>query len=131
MQFNKITFGIVLMLIAINAVYADQCPTPDIIKERKISRAYDWTIDERRTLEDLLAVEELYSVRIKNNGEFAACYYSSPGQLLRLDAKPLKEDCTVAKYEGNWADSSASEQVCNEPDVYQCRFAIYCDETTE
>ena len=68
----------VLLWVFLNTglVKADHCPSPETIKERKISRDYEWTIDERRTLDDVLAVEKLYSVRIKNQGEFIACYYS-------------------------------------------------------
>ena len=113
-----------------NMVYADRCPTPEIIVERKISQEYEWTIDERRSLDDVLAVEKLYSARIKNNGEFIACYYSSGKNLLRMDAKPLKTGCVVIEYAGEWNEVDAAEQVCAEADIYDCQYAIYCDETT-
>ncbi len=99
--FNKYSFFILLLISPIQ-LFADQCPTPEIIKDRKISRDYEWTIDERRTLDDVLSVEKLYSVRIKNNGEFIACYYSGSRNLLRLDGKPLKEACVVNNYSGSW-----------------------------
>ena len=108
---------------------ADVCPSPEIVRERKISREYEWTINERRTLEDVLAVEKLYSVRIKNKGEFVACYYTSKQRSMRLDAKPLKADCSVTHYSNNWEAPSGLELVCRDDDVYQCQFAILCDET--
>lgn len=121
-------FTLLVMLIP-RTLLADRCPSPDIIKDRKISRQYAWLIDERRTLEDVLAVEKLYSVRIKNEGEFATCYYTTSKQLLEMDAKPLREGCTVIEYKGTWESVNRYEKVCAEEDVYQCQYAIYCDET--
>jgi hypothetical protein len=106
---------------------ADQCPSAEIVKERKISQEYDWTIDERRSLEDVLAVEKLYSVRIKNRGEFIACYYSSDNQLLRLDGAALKKGCLINKKSGNWQGSENEEQVCKEEDLSLCIYEIHCE----
>lgn len=108
-------------------VMADQCPSPEVIKERKISRDYEWTIDERRTLDDVLAVEKLYSARIKNQGEFIACYYSGGKQLLRLDGKPEKKDCWVAESNGKWNTIGEVETVCGEHDITLCQFNIKCE----
>jgi len=105
---------------------ADQCPTPELIKDRKISRDYEWTIDERRSLDDVLSVEKLYSVRIKNKGEFIACYYSGSKSLLRLDGKPLKENCLVDKNKGSWETTVDGEQVCKEADLMLCVYDINC-----
>lgn len=110
---------------------ADRCPSPDIIKDRKISREYAWLIDERRSLEDVLIVERLYSVRIKNKGEFASCYYSADQHLLQMDARPLKPGCIVIEYGGKWKVVNSAEKVCAEEDVYQCQYAIYCDESSD
>jgi hypothetical protein len=107
-------------------VLADQCPSTEIIKKREISREYDWSIDERRTLDDLLAVDKLYSVRIKNKGEFIACYYSSNKVLLRLDGAPLEKGCLVNKKSGNWYSAENSELVCKEEDLNQCIYEIHC-----
>lgn len=105
---------------------ADQCPSAELVKERKISREYDWTIDERRSLQDVLAVERLYSVRIKNKGEFVACFYSSNHQLLRLDGAALEKDCVINNNSGNWVESENGEQVCNEKDLSLCKYEINC-----
>jgi hypothetical protein len=112
-------------------VIADQCPSPEIIKERKISRAYEWTIDERRSLDDVLSVEKLYSVRIKNKGEFIACYYSGSKNLLRLDGTSLKKECVVKKKSGNWDFSENGEQVCKEENLNLCHYEIHCEESSE
>ena len=109
-------------------IYADSCPSVQIVKDRKISRAYAWYIDERRTLEDVLAVEKLYSARLKNNGEYVRCYYSGNGRLLEMDAWPLKAGCSIVEFKGEWEASDEQESVCNEEDVSMCQFALYCDE---
>ena len=110
---------------------ADQCPSPEIIKDRKISRDYEWTINERKSLYDVLSVEKLYSVRIKNTGEFIACYYSSSKSLLRLDGKPLKKDCLINKNEGSWETTVDGEKVCRETNLIECVYEINCGESNQ
>lgn len=105
---------------------ADQCPSAETVKERKISREYDWSIDERRSLEDVLAVEKLYSVRIKNRGEFVACYYTSNNRLLRLDGAAIEENCIINKKSGDWVELENQEQVCKELDLSQCIYEMDC-----
>ena len=107
----------IILSISPCLLFADQCPTPEKIKERNISREYDWTINERRTLEDVLSVEELYSVRINNKAEYIACYYSGSRSLLRLDGKPLKQTCGVKKISGRWEATENDEQICLEDDL--------------
>jgi hypothetical protein len=119
---------LIILLISAEPLVADQCPTPEKIKERKISRDYDWTIDERRTLEDVLSVEKLYSVRIKNKAEYIACYYSGSKGLLRLDGKPLKQPCRVSDISGRWQLTENGEQVCKEEDLGLCKYDIKCGE---
>jgi hypothetical protein len=123
------TFFLFLLFIITSPLYADQCPTPEIIKERKISRDYEWTIDERRTLDDVLSVKKLYSVRIKNNGEFIACYYSGVKNLLRLDGKPIKESCVLNKTSNSWEKAEHGDLVCKEKDLSLCSYNIDCDES--
>jgi hypothetical protein len=115
------------MLINSGFVFADQCPSAEIVKKREISRDYDWSIDERRTIDELLSVKKLYSVRIKNKGEFIACYYSSPKVIVRLDGVPLKKDCLIHKKSGEWYKAENSEQVCKEDDLNQCVYEIHCE----
>lgn len=114
-----------------NLAIADQCPTAEIVKERKISRDYEWMIDERRSLDDVLSVEKLYSVRIKNKGEFIACYYSGEKNLVRLDGSSLKKDCVVNKKSGNWEEAENGEQVCKEEDLNLCVYEIHCKKSEE
>lgn len=125
--FKHKTVFLLLLLISGQSL-ADLCPTPKQIKDRSISREYDWTIDERRTLEDVLSVKKLYSVRIKNKGEYIACYYSSAKNLLRLDGKPLKQPCKVSNISDSWELAENGEQVCIEDDLGLCEYAMHCEE---
>ncbi len=129
MNLFKIKFNLICLLCLLifsSLVNADQCPSVETVKERNISREYDWSIDERRTLDDVLSVEKLYSVRIKNKGEFIACYYSGSKNLLRLDGAPLKKDCTIDEKSGAWELSKNGEQICNEEDLNLCVYEIHC-----
>ena len=119
-------YGILLMSLFAETAFSDTCPSAHTVVERKISRDYEWTLDERKTLEDVLAVERLYSARLKNNGEFVACYYSGKRGLLRLDAKPEKENCQLKKAGGEWELVNETEHVCQERDLSQCRFETEC-----
>lgn len=110
-----------------NSVWAGQCPSAEMVKEREISRDYDWSIDERLSLDDLLAVEKLYSVRIKNSGEFVACYYSGSNRLVRLDAAAIENNCVINIKSGEWSEAVNSEQICKEVDLNQCLFEIQCE----
>ena len=110
---------------------ADQCPSAEIIKDRKISRDYEWTINERLSLDDVLAVENLYSVRIKNKGEFVACYYSGSKNLLRLDGASLKKGCVVNRTSGSWEFLENGEQVCKGENLNLCHYEINCEKSNE
>ena len=130
---NNFIYFIYFIYLLVNSglVLADQCPTPEIIKDRKISRDYEWTIDERRSLDDVLSVEKLYSVRIKNKGEFIACYYSGGKNLLRLDGTSVEKECVVNKKSGSWEFSENGEQICKEEDLNLCHYEIHCEESNE
>tara|TARA_R110000782_G_scaffold124850_3_gene216336 strand:- start:376 stop:786 length:411 start_codon:yes stop_codon:yes gene_type:complete len=121
----------IFLSISPSILFADQCPTPEKIKERSISREYDWTINERRTLEDVLSVEKLYSVRINNKAEYIACYYSGSRNLLRLDGKPLKQPCRVKEISGRWELTENDEQICLEEDLGKCEYGMTCDDDKE
>ncbi len=126
-NFNKYRYIYFIILSIIPSfLLADQCPTPEKIKERNISREYDWTINERRTLKDVLSVEKLYSVRINNKAEYIACYYSGSRSLLRLDGKPLKQPCSVKEISGRWKLTENDEQICLEDDLGKCEYDMKC-----
>jgi hypothetical protein len=117
--------------MSVQSLMAEHCPTPEKIKERKINRDYEWTLDERRTLEDVLSVEKLYSVRIKNDAEYIACYYSGSKNLLRLDGKPLKQPCIIRAISGHWESTNLGEHVCKEDDLALCEYDIRCEEIND
>lgn len=119
---------LIIFFINSNLTFADQCPSAQIVKDRKISRDYEWTIDERRTLDDVLSVKKLYSVRIKNKGEFVACSYTGTEHLLRLDGTSVKAGCIITKTSGRWENSKKGEQVCQEEDLSLCLYQIRCKE---
>ncbi len=118
---------VIAFLMMARPSFAEQCPTPHNIKDRKINRDYEWTIDERRTLDDVLSVEKLYSIRIRNNGEYVACYYSGGKNLLRLDGKPLEQPCTLRVVSGQWNIAENGERVCAEDDRGLCVYDVKCD----
>ncbi|NOG59823.1 MAG: hypothetical protein HND53_04925 [Proteobacteria bacterium] len=80
-------------------------------------------------MEDVLSVEKLYSIRIKNKGEFIACYYSGGKNLLRLDGAPLKKGCSINEKSGVWLPSENGEQVCKEDDLNLCVYEIHCNDS--
>lgn len=118
----------IILSISPSLLFADQCPTPEMIKERNISREYDWTINERRTLEDVLSVEKLYSIRIRNEAEYIACYYTSSRGLLRLDGKPLKQYCRVNDVSGRWESIENGEKICLEDELGKCEYEMKCED---
>jgi hypothetical protein len=124
---DQCIYFIILSVIP-SLLFADQCPTPEKIIKRNISREYDWSINERRTLEDVLSVEKLYSVRIRNEAEYIACYYSGSRSLLRLDGIPLKQPCRVKEITGRWESAENGDQICLEDDLEKCEYEMKCDD---
>ena len=127
---NNLIFCL-LFSLSIDVAVADQCPSAKIVKERKISRDYEWTIDERRTLEEVLSVEKLYSVRIKNQGEYVACSYTRKNGLIRLDGAAKKSHCLIMKQSGSWIYSGNGEQICTEKELNLCQFNVICESDAE
>lgn len=109
-------------------VFADRCPSTDEIIKREVSRDYDWTVDERTSLDKVLAVRKLIAARIMNNGEYISCRYSTGNFLLRLDGLPIKEECMLKVSSGKWLTTAAGETVCQEEDVLRCLYDIECQE---
>lgn len=107
-------------------VCADRCPTPDEVRERKISQDYEWTVDDRVTLDGLLSVKQLYAVRIKDNGRFVSCNYSTEKRLISLDGLPNKGECSIVTSVGEWHGTENGELVCQEKDSTQCHFQFEC-----
>jgi len=106
--------------------HADECPMPDVVIERKISNDYEWTVDERVSLENILAVKRLIAVRIKDNGEYMSCKYTTGRQLVRLYGIPKTDKCVIKIASGEWISTDTGELVCQEKDITLCIFDIEC-----
>jgi len=106
---------------------ADSCPSADQVHSRKISRDYEWTVDEGITLKDILSVTRLRAVAVQNAGEFIICGYDrGKGKHLNLYAKPKGNLCVVTRAGGKWHKSDAGDLSCREDDPEQCRFQFNC-----
>jgi hypothetical protein len=114
------------ILLAVPTAFADRCPAPDEVRERKISMDYEWTVGERVTLENILLVKRLIAVRVINNGEFVLCRYTTERQLVRMYGLPKSEGCVISISSGEWIGINTGESVCQEKDTTQCLFDIEC-----
>ena len=120
-----LVFPLCVIAIIPNAC-ADGCPTPDEVRERKISRDYEWTVDERTSLENILSVNRLIAVRIVSKGEFVSCRYSTGDQLFSMDGLPHSVECMITISSGVWVRTTTGVSVCQEKDTAQCLFDIEC-----
>ena len=128
----KISEGIgLLLLLSVSGIHAEVCPVPEQIRDRKISKEYDWSVEENTTLKELLAVKQLYSVRIMHNGEDISCRYTTGKWPVRLDGQPVSGKCKVVSESGEWSSTESGELVCNEEDVTKCGFKLECEDHSE
>lgn len=118
----------IFLVLLSNVSFAETCPAPSEIKARDISKEYDWSVDESITLEQLVNVEALFGVRIKNKNEYIACYYRGKDKVIRLDGLPLGKDCRVFHESTNWKVTEKHEWYCDAEDKYQCVYAKTCSE---
>ena len=108
------------------ACSADTCPSVAEIIERNIPRTYEWTVDDKTTLDDVLSVNKLYAVRIMDQGDYVSCFYTTPNWPLKLDAKPEKSRCIIRKEEDSWLETESGNLVCQEKNLFNCNFRISC-----
>ena len=127
--FRFIPVLLVMWVMPCPLVLADQCPTPEQVREREISRDYDWSVGETVTLDMLLEITELQKVSLNNHGEFISCHYLS-GQLpVRMDGAALKPNCFVYRLSEEWIPMPGGVLSCNEAEPVNCRFQIRCFES--
>ena len=119
------------MLFFTSNVPADNCPTPEAIRERTIPEQYDWTVDEGITLKELVSVNKLYAVRIMNYGDYVSCRYSTEKWPVTLDGKPEGDQCELVPDAGEWISTDSGHLVCREEDVTKCGFKFECKEESE
>jgi len=118
----------VVSLCFASGALADQCPTPDQIKERSISRDYDWSVSEDVTLDMLLEISTLNKVSVHNHGEFVACHYQSQQLPVRMDGTAVAPNCFVTNISSEWLSLPGGTLSCTEADLMNCRFQIECTE---
>ena len=129
----SIKTGAVMLTFCLVApfAFADRCPSTDEIIKREISVDYDWTVDERTGLDDVLAVKKLIATRIMNNGEYVSCKYTTGKLLVRLDGLPIKEKCIIKVSSGEWLTTGTGENACQEEDTLRCLFDIECQDNRQ
>ncbi|MDX1519586.1 MAG: hypothetical protein R3318_05640 [Gammaproteobacteria bacterium] len=122
----KIHLIIGLLFTCSLPVQADQCPTPAEVRERTITRDYDWSVGEDVTLDMLLEVSELRKVELNNHGEFVACHYLSRQLPVRMDGAAPGPGCYVDKSSSEWLSLPGGTLSCTETELNNCRFTIVC-----
>ena len=94
--------------------------------DRKISKSYDWAVEENTSLEELLSVKNLFSVRIIDYDSHVSCRYTTDKWPVVLDGIPVEEKCIVKPEAGEWTSTDSGQLVCREEDVTKCLFNLEC-----
>ena len=102
------------------------CPSIQSIKNRTISKEFEWTVSENTSLDAVLNVSKLEAVSIENHGEFVSCIYQSHNEKVRLDAKPITVDCLVVTHSANWQDNKSGRWVCIDNNKMNCQYEVSC-----
>ena len=123
----RITCLFILLFLPVSNVFPENCPTPEKIRARNISSQYEWTVQEGVTLENLLSVQQLYSVRIINFDDYISCRYSTGKWPVKLDGKPVNDKCHVLPEAGEWHGTDSGSLVCQEKDPVKCGFRMECE----
>ena len=116
---------IILCLYANGNVYAFSCPSPEEIRERKISRDFEWTVNDDTSLDDMLSVTRLIAISIENQLEYVSCKYKIDSKFIKLDGKPVSENCSISISSGSWL-THGNRKICSEKELDQCLFDIDC-----
>ena len=124
---STIRFCVYFLVVFPEVLLAGNCPDPETIRLRELSRELEWTVDGQTTLDELLAVISLYAVRISNYGEYVSCYYTTDEWTVKLDAKPVTIGCLIMPDAGRWTSTDSGQLVCQEEDVNRCGFRIECN----
>jgi hypothetical protein len=123
---SSILFCVYCLVIFPEVLLAGNCPDPETIRLRELSRELEWTVDGQTTLDELLAVKSLYAVRISNYGEYVSCYYTTDEWTVKLDAKPVSIGCLIMPDSGRWTSTDSGQLVCREEDINRCGFRFEC-----
>ena len=124
---NKLRLIFIVVLLGIfTDSYADTCPSPEKIRNRDLSKKYEWTVDETTTLQNLLSVKRLYAVRIMDQDAYVSCHYTTDKWPVKLDLAPVSGACKLAAHGGKWKNTDAGQVVCLEKDPGKCNFSFAC-----
>ena len=123
----RYNFLLLLVFFFVPEVFSDSCPTPDMLRERKIPGQYEWTVQEGVTLDNVLGAQQLYAVRIFNFDEYVSCRYTTGKWPVKLDGKPVKNKCHLMPDAGEWTGTDSGTLVCQEKDLFKCGFRINCE----
>jgi hypothetical protein len=124
---NKYQAILLMLLVGIHPESrGDSCPSPDKIRHRDLSKQYEWTVDEKTTLQNLLSVQKLYAVRIMDHGLYVSCYYTTDKWPVKLDVAPVKDGCKYASHQGKWKSIESGQDVCMEKNAGNCGFKYTC-----
>ena len=116
----------ILLLCMHTESRGDSCPSPDKIRHRDLSKQYEWTVDEKTSLQALLSVKKLYAVRIMDHGLYVSCYYTTDNWPVRLDAAPVQGECSLTPRDGKWKTTDSGQDVCTEKAAGKCGFTYTC-----
>ena len=124
---NKYHAIVVILLLCINPESrGDSCPSPDKIRQRDLPKQYEWTVDDKTSLKDLLSAQKLYSVRIMDNGLYVSCHYTTAKWPIKLDVAPAQGECTFSHQKGEWKSTPSGQDVCMEKNAGNCGFIYTC-----
>ncbi|MGH8120354.1 MAG: hypothetical protein ACRESK_07045 [Gammaproteobacteria bacterium] len=119
--------SILLLASVYTDSFSDNCPSPEKIQDRKLSQNYEWTVDEKTTLQNLLSVKKLYAVRIMDEDMYVSCHYTTDKWPVKLDVTPASGSCKSLPRGNNWKKTESGQVVCLEKDVNKCEFSFVCD----
>ena len=114
-----------LCIYAESSIYAESCPSPEQIRERQISRDFEWTVDEDTSLDDMLSVTRLIAISVENQLEYVSCKYKNNSKFIKLDGKASRENCSISISSGTWL-TNGKRRICDEKELGKCLFDIDC-----
>ena len=126
---KQVTVACIICIYSLS-VHAESysCPTIQQIHDRTITQQFEWTVSEQTSLDAVLNSRALLAVTIENAGEFVTCTYASEPSDVRLDAKPLGDNCTMVSEQSDW-QTTADREICTEPNKLSCLFTQSCQIT--
>ena len=76
-------------------------------------------------IDDMLSVTRLIAISIENQLEYVSCKYKIDSKFIKLDGKPVSENCSISISSGSWL-THGNRKICSEKELDQCLFDIDC-----